>query len=63
MTKKPAAKHAGGRPKASTEEKMHTVTFRRTHEQGLKLDALGNGEWIRAQIDAAPWPRGTKPRT
>lgn len=57
-------KQAGpGRPTLSeTGENMETGTFRRTEEQAVKLEALGGAKWIRAQIDAAPWPRGAKPR-
>lgn len=47
-----------GRPRFN-EEKMGTGTFRRTQEQADKLCVLGGSEWLREQIDAAPWPRGT----
>lgn len=55
-------KHPGGRPPLPPELKKKTGTFRRTDEQALKLEALGGGPWICAQIDAAAWPRGTKPK-
>lgn len=61
MTKIPP-KHPGGRPPLPPELKKKTGTFRRTDEQALKLEALGGGPWICAQIDAAAWPRGTKPK-
>lgn len=51
-----------GRPPLPPELRKHTGTFRRTAAQALKLEALGGGPWICAQIDAAPWPRGKKPR-
>ena len=44
------------------DRKMITHTFRASEDQLLKLDALGGAAWLRAAIDAAPWPRGTKPR-
>lgn len=55
-------KRSGGRPSLPPELKKHTGTFRRTNEQAAKLDALGGAAWICAQIDATPWPRGTKPK-
>lgn len=51
-----------GRPKVAEDKRLITTHFRRTKEQGEKLDALGGAAWIRAQIDFAPWPRGTKPK-
>lgn len=57
-----APKNLGGRPPLPPELKKQTGTFRRTAEQALKLEALGGGPWICAQIDAAAWPRGTKPK-
>lgn len=43
-------------------EAMKTRSIRCTALQDQKLDALGGSEWIRTQVDAAPWPRGTKPK-
>jgi len=52
-----------GRPtKAASGEAMKTQTFRRTEAQGAKYDALGGGTWLRATLDATPWPKGTKPK-
>lgn len=51
-----------GRPPLPDELKKLTGTFRRTAAQALKLKALGGAAWICAQIDAAPWPRGKKPK-
>lgn len=59
MTKtKQEAPHSGRPPLG--DEKMGTGTFRRSQEQADKLCVLGGSEWLRAQIDAAPWPRGSK---
>jgi hypothetical protein len=55
-------KNPGGRPPIPEAEKLTTLTFRGSIEHREKLAALGGGAWMRAQIDAAPWPRGTKPR-
>ncbi len=59
-----------GRPSAAATgvEKLTTGSFRRTALQAEKLEALGaaagisGGDWLRKQIDAAPWPRGARPR-
>lgn len=55
-------KNLGGRPPIPDELRKKTGTFRRTDAQALKLEALGGGAWLCAQIDAAAWPRGTKPK-
>lgn len=60
LTKPTRGQGAGRKPLGDA--KMLTGTFRRTAEQAAKLEALGGGAWLRAQIDAAPWPRGTKPK-
>lgn len=62
MAKKPKVEEAS-RPgrKCFGDEKMGTGTFRRSQEQADKLCVLGGSEWLREQIDNAPWPRGTKP--
>lgn len=61
MTNK--TKHAGGRPPLPDHERKKTRTFRSTDDQAAKLAALGGGAWICAQLDATPWPRGTKPKS
>jgi hypothetical protein len=40
--------------------RMVTQSFRAEPEQLRKFTALGGGEWMRAVIDATPWPRGAK---
>lgn len=54
-------KRAGGRPQIGPEPLL-TSSFRRTATQAVKLEALGGNAWLREQIDAAPWPRGSKPK-
>lgn len=40
--------------------RMVPASFRAEPEQILKFAALGGGAWMRAKLDAEPWPRGTK---
>jgi hypothetical protein len=47
-----------GKPLGSV--RMITQSFRAEPEQCRKMAALGGGEWLRAMIDATPWPRGAK---
>lgn len=54
-TQKPARGGAGrgqGRKPLAADTVRYALVM--TPEQRAKLDALGNAEWIRAQIDAAP---------
>lgn len=60
MTKTKEEAPRAGR-KCIGDKKMGSGTFRRSDEQAQKLDALGGSQWIRDQLDAAAWPRGTKP--
>ncbi len=59
---KHVATNPGGRPPIDDADRLKTRTYRSKDAQDAKLAALGGPSWIRAQIDAADWPRGTKPR-
>lgn len=50
-----------GRPRVA-DEPLRPQSFRCTDAQSAKLTALGGAQWMRDQIDAAAWPRGTKPK-
>lgn len=59
MAKKEAAPNTG-RPRFG-DEKLQTTSLRLNTAQREKLEVLGGAAWLRDQIDAAKWPRGTKP--
>jgi hypothetical protein len=40
--------------------RMVPGSFRAEPEQLRKFAALGGGAWMRAKLDAEPWPRGTE---
>lgn len=41
---------------------MKSLVFRASELHHQKFQALGGAEHMRQYLDAAPWPRGTKPK-
>jgi hypothetical protein len=53
MTATSQPKRPRGRPALSPEDRLETITVRLTKAQRAKFAALGDGEWLRRQIDKA----------
>lgn len=53
LTLKPASKRPRGRPGVLPEQRLLAGSIRLTGAQWDKLELLGDGEWLRKQIDKA----------
>jgi uncharacterized protein (DUF4415 family) len=56
MTQQPMPKRPRGRPTVPPDQRLEVITVRLTKAQREKFAALGDGEWLRKQIDRAKLP-------
>jgi uncharacterized protein (DUF4415 family) len=53
MSTEKTDKRPRGRPSVAPENRLEVITVRLTRAQREKFAALGDGEWLRKQIDKA----------